>query len=192
MSKALFLDRDGVVNRDFGYVHKPDNFEFIPGIFELCRVAQARGFVTIIITNQAGIARGLYSEWEFARLTNWMTGRFFQEGCPIAAVYYCPFHAEAGTGSYARSSDERKPAPGMFLRAGRDFSLELRHCIALGDKRSDMLAAEAAGVGTRILLASRDSLERGAEHHVVDNLHDATRFIRSDAWPFGDGGLRPR
>jgi D,D-heptose 1,7-bisphosphate phosphatase len=152
MQKALFLDRDGVVNVEKCYVHRKEDFDFLEGIFDLCRVAQSRGYLLIIITNQSGIARGYYSEETFHELTTWMRGEFARRGIVIAAIYYCPYHPEAGIGKYRADSFDRKPAPGMLLRAARDFDLDLPQCILIGDRACDMQAAAAAGVGCKILL----------------------------------------
>ena len=102
MRGALFIDRDGVVNTDHGYVHRSDQFEFIDGIFDLCRAAVGSGLDVVVVTNQAGIGRGLYSEDDFQRLTVWMQERFAEEGAPIRAVYHCPFHPEHGIGRFKR------------------------------------------------------------------------------------------
>lgn len=151
--RALFLDRDGVINEDTGYVGSKEAFRFLPGIFDLCRIGRERGYLPIVITNQAGIGRGYYTEWDFSRLTTWMLGQFEQQGCPLAAVYYCPFHPRFGIGQYLRDSEDRKPKPGMILRARDDFGLDLSASVFLGDKESDLQAARAAGVGVKILLA---------------------------------------
>src|ERR1700691_1426962 len=91
-NKALFLDRDGVINVEQGYVHRRETFRFREGIFELCRNAQALGYLLIVVTNQAGIARGYYTELEFHDLSEWMIKRFAEEQIQIARVYFCPYH----------------------------------------------------------------------------------------------------
>ena len=151
MNKALFLDRDGVVNVEKHYVHTQADFEFVDGIFDLCHRAQARGYLLIIITNQSGIARGYYSEQTFLDLSDWMKGEFVRRGVAIAAVYYCPYHPDAGIAKYRADSFDRKPNPGMILRAARDFDLDLPQCILIGDRACDVQAAAAAGVGCKIL-----------------------------------------
>ncbi len=143
--KALFLDRDGVINVDHGYVRSLDDFHFQEGIFELCQAAQSLGYILLVITNQAGIARGYYTEAEFLRLTSWMVGQFADRQINIARVYYCPYHPVHGVGQYKRDSPDRKPGPGMLLRAQADFALELSSSILVGDKGADIEAARAAG-----------------------------------------------
>jgi D-glycero-D-manno-heptose 1,7-bisphosphate phosphatase len=151
VNKALFLDRDGVINHNYGYVYRQDNFEFEEGIFELCRAAQALGYLLIVVTNQAGIARGYYTETDFENITLWMLKRFQQENVNIADVYYCPFHPEHGIGSYRQDSFDRKPKPGMLLKAEAKHHLALEYSVMLGDKPSDMAAGKAAGVGINCL-----------------------------------------
>jgi D-glycero-D-manno-heptose 1,7-bisphosphate phosphatase len=151
-AKALFLDRDGVINAERDYVCRIEDFEFIPGIFDLCRTAQAAGLVPIVVTNQAGIGRGYYTEDDFQRLTEWMLERFIEHGIRIARVYHCPFHPTAGIGHYHRESFDRKPNPGMILRAKEDFALNLAGCVLVGDRPSDIAAGRAAGVAYNVRL----------------------------------------
>ncbi len=156
---AFFLDRDGVINIDYGYVHKPEGFEFVEGIFELVALANRFGYFVIVFTNQAGIGRGYYSEADFHALTDWMKTRFIEHGGLIDAVYFCAFHPEHGIGEYRRYSDCRKPSPGMLLQAKHDMEIDLARSIVVGDTLSDMAAGEAAGVGTLLHLggSSADS-----------------------------------
>lgn len=153
MTPALFLDRDGVINQDRHYVHRIADFEFLPGIFDLCATARRLGMAIHVVTNQAGIGRGLYSEADFSALSQWMCGRFAERGITIAAVHHCPFHPEHGLGAYRADSPRRKPAPGMVLDAAAEHRLDLPASAMIGDKITDIQAARAAGVGTRILLA---------------------------------------
>lgn len=147
---ALFLDRDGVINEDHAYVFQPERFDFIDGIFDLCQLAHARGYLIFVVTNQAGIGRGYYTEADFHALSDWMCARFAQRGAPITRVYFCPTHPVHGVGAYKRESLDRKPGPGMLLRAAAEFGLDLERSLLVGDKESDMAAGAAAGVGTLI------------------------------------------
>lgn len=150
--KALFLDRDGVINVDSNYVHRVEDFEFLPGIFDLCNAAAERGYLIVVVTNQAGIGRGYYTEADFEHLTTWMVGAFRQRGVDIARVYHCPYHPTEGVGEYRRESFDRKPHPGMLLKARDEMGLDLAASVFVGDKDSDMAAGLAAGVGHLIKL----------------------------------------
>lgn len=149
------MDRDGVINVDRGYVHRIDQFEFLPGIFELVRFwsGELRRPV-VVVTNQSGIGRGLFDEAAFADLTRWMCARLAAERAIITHVYHCPHHPEHGLGHYRRDHPWRKPNPGMLLQAAADLGLDLASSVLVGDKASDMAAAAAAGVGLRILLGA--------------------------------------
>jgi D-glycero-D-manno-heptose 1,7-bisphosphate phosphatase len=144
--KALFLDRDGVINVEKNYVYRIEDFEFMPGIFDLCAQAQALGYCLVVITNQAGIARGYYSEADYQRLTDWMLGEFRARGITIDRVYHCPYHPTEGIGAYRRDSFHRKPNPGMILDARDALGLDLSRSVLVGDKDSDIEAGRAAGV----------------------------------------------
>lgn len=149
---ALFLDRDGVINVDHGYVHREADFEFVDSIFPLVAAANGAGYAVIVVTNQAGIGRGYYSEADFHALTEWMCARFLANGASIDAVYFCPDHPQHGIGRFKRQSDCRKPAPGMLLQAERDHTLDLARSVLIGDKPSDIEAGRRAGVGTLLYL----------------------------------------
>ena len=181
-SSALFLDRDGVINVDRGYIHRPDQFEFVPGIFELARfwTNELRRLI-VVVTNQSGIGRGYFDECAYEDLTRWMCDRFEAEHTAIARVYYCPYHPLHGVGEYRRNHPWRKPHPGMILRAVSDLGLDPAHSAILGDKMSDIEAGAAAGIGLRILVASHDAKEsEGAPpHEVVANLSEALVLLRS-------------
>jgi D-glycero-D-manno-heptose 1,7-bisphosphate phosphatase len=151
--RALFLDRDGVINVDRHYVHRVEDFEFVPGIFDLCAHAQAAGYRLVVVTNQAGIARGYYTEADFQSLTRWMLDTFARRSVVIDRVYHCPHHPTAGLGAYRRESFDRKPNPGMLLRARDELGLDLARSAFVGDKESDMEAGRRAGVGRLIKLA---------------------------------------
>jgi D-glycero-D-manno-heptose 1,7-bisphosphate phosphatase len=145
--KALFLDRDGVINVEKNYVYRIEDFEFLPGIFELCSTARQLGFLLVVITNQAGIGRGYYSETDYQRLTGWMQDEFHAHGIEIDRVYHCPYHPTAGIGEYRQESFDRKPNPGMILKARQELDLNLSQSVLIGDKNSDIEAGRAAGIG---------------------------------------------
>lgn len=141
MNKALFLDRDGVINVHDGYTFRKEDFIFIDGIFDLCRQYVSEGYLIIVITNQAGIAKGIFSESDFLKLTDWMTGKFMDNGINITHVYYCPHHPEI-TGECSC----RKPKPGMILQAAEEYDLDLSQCVLYGDMQNDLDAGRRAGI----------------------------------------------
>ncbi len=162
-SRGLFLDRDGVINEEIGYLSRPEEVRFVPGIFALCRTAQGLGYKLMVVTNQSGIARGLYSEAEFHRLMNWMRSEFLREGVALDAVYFCPFHPEHGVGEYRREHDDRKPGPGMLRRGAEELGLSLAQSVMVGDRCTDIGAANAAGLRQAFLLAGTEAITcRGA------------------------------
>lgn len=146
-NKALFLDRDGTINIEKNYLYRIEDFEFINGVIELIRRYQDQGYLIIIVTNQAGIARGYYTGDDYQQLTNWMVSEFRKQGIKIEKVYHCPHHPEmSGT------CPCRKPNPGMIFQAAADFNLSLPDSILIGDKKSDILAGINAGVGKNIYI----------------------------------------
>jgi D-glycero-D-manno-heptose 1,7-bisphosphate phosphatase len=144
MRPALFLDRDGVINVDRGYVHRQEDFEFTDGIFRLCRCAKQLGYLVFVVTNQSGIGRGYYTEQDFLTLSCWMCGVFKEHGVDIDKVYYCPARPE-------ENSPDRKPMPGMILRAAEEFGVDLARSVLIGDNESDIQAGISAGVGVNLL-----------------------------------------
>ncbi|MBD3244039.1 MAG: HAD-IIIA family hydrolase [Chitinivibrionales bacterium] len=139
LRRALFLDRDGVINEDTGYPHRPDQIVFMPGIFAFCRAAREKGYVPVVVTNQAGVARGKFTEDAVGELHRWMQQRFAEHGVALAGFYYCPFHRDGVVEKYRRESVDRKPGPGMFLRAARELGIDLAASVMVGDKPSDRI-----------------------------------------------------
>jgi D-glycero-D-manno-heptose 1,7-bisphosphate phosphatase len=178
-SRALFLDRDGVINHDSGYTSDVENFRFIDGIFDVCRAAKKMGYLLIVITNQAGIGRGYYSEQDFSILTKWMCDQFESEGALIHDVFYCPYHPEDGVGHYKKDSFDRKPNPGMLLRAAEKHELDLNVSVMIGDKSSDIQAANQAGVGTRchFLSGVNDDVISDVATHQISTLQGSISLL---------------
>jgi D-glycero-D-manno-heptose 1,7-bisphosphate phosphatase len=176
---ALFLDRDGVINVDRGYVHRPDQFEFVPGIFELARfwTNELRRPI-VVVTNQSGIGRGYFDQAAYGELTRWMCDRFEAEGTSIARVYHCPHHPQDGIGEYRCDHPWRKPKPGMLLQAVSELELDPLACAIVGDKMSDMEAGAAAGIGLRILIGTGGRPDEPA-HEMVADLAEALALLRS-------------
>lgn len=155
MDRALFLDRDGVINYDHGYAYLESDFEFVEGIFDVGRIAEASGYKVIVVTNQAGIGRGYYTESQFRHLSRWMCEQFAIEGIRITDVYFCPHHPEHGVGPYLRECPCRKPNPGMLVRAAREHDIDLGLSILVGDKHTDIEAGMRAGVGCTVLFGTQ-------------------------------------
>ena len=143
--KALFLDRDGVINIDLGHVHKIDNFIFNPEIFKICDEYQEKNYLIFIVTNQAGIAKGFYSLSDFETLSKWMIEKFKEKNIVITKVYYCPHHPD-----FDKNCDCRKPNPGMILKAEKEYNLDLQNSVLYGDKQSDLEAGKRAGIKTLV------------------------------------------
>ena len=182
--RALFLDRDGVINIDSGYIWRPEDFLFNDGVFEASRTAQAMDYVLFIVTNQAGIGRGLYSEKDFHTLTDWMLAQFVENGIEIARVYYAPTHPEEGIGVYRRESPDRKPGPGMLLKARDAFGIDMSRSAIIGDRETDIEAGINGGVGNRILIEGvEDDPASSHADAVVGSLADAVAWLaaREDA-----------
>jgi D-glycero-D-manno-heptose 1,7-bisphosphate phosphatase len=146
--RALFLDRDGIINVNHGYVCDPQRTEFVEGIFDLCGIATKRNYLVVVITNQAGIARGYYTEQQFLDYMNWVGDVFVEHGARLDSVYYCPHHPTEGIGPYLRCCECRKPGAGMIWKARVDLHIDLAHSILVGDEPTDIEAGRKAGVGT--------------------------------------------
>lgn len=144
-NKALFLDRDGVINEDHGYVSRIDDFVFCDGVFDALRGFIEAGYILVVITNQSGIGRGYYSQEDFKTLSKHMLKTLEQNGVKIAKIYHCPHAPEA-------KCDCRKPAPGMFLKARDELLIDMSQSLMIGDKQSDIDAAHKAGVLSAFLL----------------------------------------
>ena len=180
-SSAIFLDRDGVINRNYGYVYKQENFDFIDGIFDIARHAYKLKYKLIVITNQAGIGRGYFTEEQFHYLTAWMCEQFSAAESPIERVYYSPYHPTAGVGKYLKDDYSRKPNPGMIFQAQKDFSIDLGSSILIGDKVSDIQSGIAAGVCTNLLFSEERPNElNGIKYELISTLQEAIPYMMQD------------
>lgn len=141
-NKVLFLDRDGTINIDYGYVYKIEDFKFIDGVFEFCIEAQKKGYKIIVITNQSGIERGYYTKDDFDICNQYMIDEFFKKGIEILDVFYCPF----------LEHEDRKPNPGMFEKAIKKYNIDTKESFSVGDKKRDIEAAQKAGISKNYLL----------------------------------------
>lgn len=181
LRKAAFLDRDGVINRDTGYVYRWEDFEFMPGAVEAMRRLQNAGYELVIVTNQSGIARGYYTEQQYQQLSGFMLAKLSHLGVNIAGVYHCPHHPKGIVPEYAIDCDCRKPAPGMIERAARELGLSMLDSILIGDKDSDITAARTAGVGRAFRVASDNpdsaSKQANADGHFASLLDCAEQLF---------------
>jgi len=167
LKKALFLDRDGVINVEKEYLYKQEDFAFIDGIFELCRHYQEQGYLIFVVTNQSGIARAYYSEEDFAKLTQWMLDEFTKQGIVISKVYHCPHHPKL-----SGECSCRKPKPGMLLDAAREFDVDLANSIIIGDKERDIEAGLNAGLREAYLFDESGSVKESKATKIVKKLDE--------------------
>ncbi len=143
---AVFFDRDGVLNRDVGYLHRPEQLEWMPGALELIRLLKERGYLVIVVTNQSGVARGYYDEAAILALHHRMNADVSRVGGHIDALYHCPHHPEGVVEAYRGSCRCRKPEPGMLEQAFADWTIDRSRSFLVGDKPSDLAAASAVGL----------------------------------------------
>lgn len=163
---ALFLDRDGVINIDRGYVARPEDFEFVSGAAGAIRSFNERGWWVFVVTNQTGIAHGLYTEADMEAVHGHMAAGLAAEGARVDRIYSCAFHPEAALPQYRRDSYDRKPRPGMLIQAMTDFPVIKEASFLIGDKEADLAAAHAAGV--RGFLFTGGDLSTFAEWALAD------------------------
>jgi len=177
---AIFLDRDGVINEDHGYVSAVDDFMFIDGVIEALQKFKEKGYLLVIITNQSGIARGYFSEDQFNTLTEWMDWSLADRGIDLDGIYYCPHHAEHGIGEYKIDCDCRKPKAGMINEAVKELDIDLSQSILIGDKVSDIQAGIAAGIKNNYLVRTGKEITEQGENlatAIYDDLASIGEYI---------------
>ncbi|MDB2700661.1 HAD family hydrolase [Alphaproteobacteria bacterium] len=157
--KTIFLDRDGVINKDFGYVNKWDDFELINGALEALQILTTNKFNIIIVTNQAGIAKGFYTENDFKKLTNQFENFCLNNNIKILHTFYCPHHKDGVIKKYAIDCKSRKPNSGMFFKAAKLYNIDLEKAIMVGDNDTDIAASKGAGIKTNYLIKSNSTKE---------------------------------
>lgn len=160
-NRALFLDRDGVINVEKNYVYRISDFEFNKGIFRLCRHYQDLNYKIFIVTNQSGIARGYYTIEDLITLHKWMLSCFLKKKITIHKIYFCPHHPK-----YDLDCDCRKPSPGMILQAKKEYKLDLSNSILIGDRKSDLEAGKNAGINNLVKIRTND-----VEEYIKNNLN---------------------
>jgi len=171
--KVVFLDRDGVINEEVGYLHKIKDFKFIDGVTKSCNYFLSLGYQIIVVTNQSGIGRGLYKEEDFHILNQWMLDKFQQEGVRILDVFFCPHGPNDDC--YCR-----KPKPGLFLDAKEKHDADMNKSWMIGDKEADIEAANNAGICQTILVRSGHKINEKKTNasFTVDSILDAKKIVK--------------
>ncbi|PJC91368.1 D-glycero-beta-D-manno-heptose-1,7-bisphosphate 7-phosphatase [Aeromonas lusitana] len=167
---AIFLDRDGVINEDTGYVSQVDDFHFLPGVIEALQLLKKKGYLLIVVTNQSGIARGYFSEDDFMNLTEWMDWSLADRDVDLDGIYFCPHHPDHGA-----PCDCRKPEPGMLLLAQQELGIDMARSYMVGDKPSDLKAALNARVGHKVMVRTGKPVTDAGialADTIYDDLHD--------------------
>ena len=182
MNKAVFLDRDGTINEDVGYLHKIEDFRFIPNAIKALQKLSKTNYKIIIISNQPVIGIGITTENNYLKLQGGILEKFKKNNIRIDATYYCPHHPKRGVGKYLKDCEFRKPKPGMLLKAANDLEINLKESFMVGDKRSDIKAGSNAGCKT-ILVKTGKGGEGGdtdfdfKPNHIVKDLSEAINLI---------------
>ncbi len=153
--KAAFLDRDGVINEDYGYVHQIEAFKFCEGALEGLKLLKSQNYLLIIVTNQSGIDRGLFSEFDYKKLTKQYLKKLSEKGLNIDAIYHCPHHPNYSEEIF-KYCNCRKPKPGMILDASKEFNIDLSNSIIIGDSERDLKAGKNAGIKKRFLISTQN------------------------------------
>ena len=171
--KVIFLDRDGVINEEVGYLHKIKDFKFINGVMDSCNYFLSLGYQIIVVTNQSGIGRGLYKEEDFQIVNEWMLGKFEQQGVSILDVFFCPHGPNDNC--YCR-----KPKPGLFIDAMKKYDIDMKKSWMIGDKEADIEAANNAGIIQTILVKSGHKIneEKTSATFILDSILNAQSILR--------------
>ena len=181
MNKAIFLDRDGTINIDHGYVHQIDDFEFIEGSINALKKLKEMGYLLVLVTNQSGIARGYFTEAQFLRLTEWMDWSLAEQGVDFDGIYYCPHHPD-GKGEFKEDCPCRKPKPGMLLDAMKALNIDPQQSVMVGDKIEDIKAGINAKVKINVLVRTGKPVTKEGErlaNAVLDSIVDLPDVIKA-------------
>lgn len=191
---AVFLDRDGTLNVDTGYVHRIEEFVWIDGARDAVVRLSTAGLVVVVVTNQAGVARGYYTEDDIHRLHDWLRADVAAAGGTIEALYYAPTHPAGTVSRYAVEHADRKPGTGLFVRAIADLHLDAAQSVMVGDKASDLIPARRLGLGTVLVRTGYGLAEEATApaDHVADSLHEAADWILDAASGWGAHRRRAR
>ena len=170
--KVIFLDRDGVINQEVGYLHNSKDFKFIDGTFDACKKFQTLGYKLIIVTNQSGIARGYFNENDYKNLTQWMLGQFYKNSISILDIFYCPHGPES-------KCDCRKPKPGMINFLIKKFNIDINRSWLIGDRETDIQAARSASVNSMLITDNLDTTNIMTDATLMmPNLHYAEKYLK--------------
>lgn len=174
MNKAVFLDRDGTINKEINYLYKPEDFLLIPGTIDAIKIFHQQGYKVIVITNQAGVARGYYEEKDVQVLHKYLDKVLENNSTYIDSYYYCPHHPDGVIEGYKAECSCRKPEIGMIEKAVRDNNIDLLESIMIGDKEIDVVTAKRAGIGKAILVRSGHMVEEQmtVADSVFNNLYE--------------------
>lgn len=177
--KAIFLDRDGTINIDKHYMYKIEDFEFVDGAVEGLKILNEMGYILIVVTNQGGIGRGLFSEEDTEKLNNFMVEELYKKGIEIKKCYYCPHHPEKGLGKYKVDCSCRKPNPGMILQGAEEFDIDLENSYMIGDKFIDAQAGLNAGVKPIIVKTGKEITQEILDSNipVYSTIYEFAKFL---------------
>lgn len=176
---AVFMDRDGTITEEMGYLKEPGKLRFIPRSAEAIRLLNERGILAIVVSNQSGVARGYFSEETVKKIHSKLKRLLKKEGAYLDEIYYCPHHPEFGPSKYRKDCNCRKPKPGMLLKAARRFNLDLKKCYVIGDKVEDIELARNVGARGILVLTGygRRSSKRIKPDYIAKNLYQAVEWI---------------
>ncbi len=179
MNKAIFLDRDGTINKEINYLYRPEDFMFINGTVEAIRIFHELGYIVIVITNQAGVAKGYYTENDIMILHNYIDKLLANSDTYIDKYYYCPHHIDGIINTYKIKCDCRKPSTGMIDKAVADYNINLKNSIIIGDKEIDIEVGKKAGISKCVLVRSGHNINESETKAdcIYDNIYDFAQSI---------------
>jgi D-glycero-D-manno-heptose 1,7-bisphosphate phosphatase len=171
-NKTIFLDRDGVINKDKNYLYKIEDFDFIDGVFSACKHFSMLGYKIVVVTNQSGIARGYYTLNEYREVTAWMVEKFREKKINILDIFHCPH-------SPKDKCKCRKPLPGMLLEAKNKYDIDMKNSWLIGDKEDDITAANSSGIDNTILVRSnqRDYELKSKAKYFLNSINESIKVI---------------